>query len=240
MDKTMILPILLIVCCSYLIWIVMQIRHPSQDQDNHKGKTDSGQPEKGEKRGEIMGKSKFVLRHSLPQAATEPEPEKYVENHNTFAASDVPKHPIRVPDDELDEAFSNPPLDIDYPLEYEDYPDEADEEDEEYEELSINGSPSLAQGVSFENMGEAFRTVVHNPTQTEKEEEETGRVLLDLKHTDMFEALVSGNPEREKRVGSLIDSYLAAFKKRQAANSPEQAYVSDGSIPADFNVRDIV
>jgi hypothetical protein len=87
--------------------------------------------------------------------------------------------------------------------------------DEEYEALQVSGRP-LAEGISFEQMGEAYRTVVHNPIITEEKKEETGRVLLHLKHTDMFEAMVSGEPEREDRVGGLIDSYLKAFHQRKA------------------------
>ncbi|MCD8567080.1 MAG: hypothetical protein LRY50_01505, partial [Geovibrio sp.] len=112
----------------------------------------------------------------------------------------------------------NPPLDIDCPIPEE--PEPGDEE-EEYEALQISGR-SLAEGISFEQMGEAYRTVVHNPIITEEKKEETGRVLLYLKHTDMFEAMVSGEPEREDRVGGLIDSYLKAFHSAESRKSQEK------------------
>lgn len=71
--------------------------------------------------------------------------------------------------------------------------------------------PLACPGVSFEQMGEAYRHVVHDPPSTDEQREETGRVLLGLKQTDMFEVIVSGRPDGNDRVKSLIDTYLSAF-----------------------------
>jgi hypothetical protein len=196
-------------------------------------------------KGDIIGKSRFVLRERIPvpQAAKEPDNEKDNGKGNIFVPSDVPKEHSRIiPANELDEVFgdvppgeANPPLDIDCPMPEE--PEPADEE-EEYEALQVSGR-SLAEGISFEQMGEAYRTVVHNPVITEEKKEETGRVLLHLKHTDMFEAMVSGEPERENRVGGLIDSYLKAFHQRKAGESGENK-PSATSVPKGFDVRNYV
>ncbi|HBL74303.1 MAG: hypothetical protein A2W90_18285 [Bacteroidetes bacterium GWF2_42_66] len=196
-------------------------------------------------KGDIVGKSQFVLKERIPvpQTAKEPDNEKDKGKENIFVPSDVPKEHSRIiPVGELDEVFgevppgeANPPLDIDCPMP--EGPEPADEE-EEYEALQVSGS-SLAEGISFEQMGEAYRTVVHNPIITEEKKEETGRVLLHLKHTDMFEAMVSGEPEREDRVGGLIDSYLKAFHKRKAGG-PGEDKPSAASVPKGFDVRNYV
>ena len=196
-------------------------------------------------KGDIIGKSQFVLKERIPvpQTAIEADNEKDKGKENIFAPSDVPKeHSLIIPADELDEVFddvppgeANPPLDIDCPMPEE--PEPADEE-EEYEALQVSGR-SLAEGISFEQMGEAYRTVVHNPIITEEKKEETGRVLLHLKHTDMFEAMVSGEPEREDRVGGLINSYLKAFHQRKAGGSGENK-PSATSVPKGFDVRNYV
>ena len=194
-------------------------------------------------KGDIIGKSLFVLdeRISAPQAAKNTDNERDNKKENIFVPSDVPKEHSRIiPVGELDEVFgeippgeANLPLDIDCPI------PEADEEDEEeYEALQVSGR-SLAEGISFEQMGEAYRTVVHNPIITEEKKEETGRVLLHLKHTDMFEAMVSGGPEREDRVGGLINSYLKAFHQRKAGESGEDK-PSATSVPKGFDVRNYV
>lgn len=196
-------------------------------------------------KGDIVGKSQFVLKERIPvpQTAKEPDNEKDKGKENIFVPSDVPKEHSRIISaNELDEVFgevppgeANPPLDIDCPMPEE--PDSANEE-EEYETLQVSGR-SLAEGISFEQMGEAYRTVVHNPIITDEKKEETGRVLLHLKHTDMFEAMVSGEPEREDRVGGLIDSYLKVFHQRKAGGSGVDK-PSATSVPKGFDVRDYV
>lgn len=201
--------------------------------------------DKKKNKGDIVGKSQFVLKERIPvpQTATVPDNEKDKGKENIFVPSDVPKEHSRIiPVSELDEVFgevppgeANPPLDIDCPIPEE--PEPADEE-EEYEALQVSGR-SLAEGISFEQMGEAYRTVVHNPIITEEKKEETGRVLLHLKHTDMFEAMVSGEPEREDRVGGLINSYLKAFHQRKAGESGE-IKPSASSVPKGFDIRNYV
>ncbi|MFA7136053.1 MAG: hypothetical protein WC125_09380, partial [Bacteroidales bacterium] len=93
-----------------------------------------------------------------------------------------------------------------------------------------------AQGVSFEQMGEAYRHVVHNPTITDEQKEETGRVLLNLKGTDMFEAIVSGQPGGGDKVDILINTYLTAFQKKVAERSAE-SLSPQGEVPTGFDVR---
>lgn len=98
---------------------------------------------------------------------------------------------------------------------------------------------SLAQGVSFEQMGEVYRHVVHDPPITDEQKEETGRLLLGLKETDMFEAIVSGCPDGNDKVKHLIDTYLSAFHRRMAAEAAESPS-SQGAVPDGFDVRNYV
>ncbi len=201
-------------------------------------------------RKEIIGKSRFVLdrRRSQPQAAVAAETEKSIEKGDIFASASAPEHPRQIPPEDLDEVFGdvpageqNEPLDIYYPLYEESFPDteaeESDDEDET-EELPFLGR-SLAQGVSFEQMGEVYRHVVHDPPITDYQKEETGRLLLGLKETDMFEAIVSGCPDGNDRVKNLIDTYLSAFQRRMAAEAAESPS-PQGVVPEGFDVRDYV
>ena len=202
---------------------------------------------------DIMGKSKFVLTRgvSVPQAAIAVETESDTEKANTFVPEKVPDHPRQVAPDELDDVFgvpppgeTNEPLDIDQPLYVEQPPfpeEEADwgGDDDENEDLPLAGRHP-AHGVRYEELGEAYRRVVHNPSLTSKEEEETGRILLDLRRTDMFEYIVSGDPKRENRVYDLMESYLAAFQKRMAEREAEsQSPLSNPSVEG-FNIRDFL
>ena len=103
--------------------------------------------------------------------------------------TNVPEHPRQIPPEDLDEVFGvapegepNEPLEIDFPLYDESFPDadaeepDYDEDEDDTEELPLLGR-SLAQGVSFEQMGEAYRHVVHDPPSTDEQREETGREI---------------------------------------------------------------
>ncbi len=241
MTTTCILRLLTVCAVGYALWTVWYLFRESR-RSNRRPPVSDAAP----RRREIIGKSRFVLdrRRSLPQAAvaagTEKEP--------IFAPASAPEHPRQIPPEDLDEVFGevpageqNEPLDIYYPLYEESFPDteaeESDDEDET-EELPLLGR-SLAQGVSFEQMGEVYRHVVHDPPITDDQKEETGRLLLGLKETDMFETIVSGCPDGNDRVKNLIDTYLSAFHRRMAAEAAESPS-PQGVVPEGFDVRDYV
>jgi len=203
------------------------------------------------KKGDIIGKSRFVLPLSgqpRTEATVVSETESDTKKENIFAPASVPEHPRQIVPEELDDVFgvvpegeTNEPLDIDYPLQVKPFPEgeaEETEDEDESEDLPIKGKP-VAQGVSFEQMGEAYRHVVHNPTITDEQKEETGRVLLNLKGTDMFEAIVSGQPGRGDKVDILITTYLTAFQKKVAERSAE-SQPPQGEVPMGFDVRDFM
>lgn len=198
------------------------------------------------KKGDIIGKSRFVLPfsgQSQTEATVTPETESDTEKENIFAPASVPEHPRQIAPEELDDVFgavpegeTNDPLGIDYPLQIKPFPEEeAEEGEDESENLPLKGKPA-AQGISFEQMGEAYRHVVHNPTITDEQKEETGRVLLNLKGTDMFEAIISGQPGWGDKVDILIDTYLTAFQRKVAERSAE-SLPPQGEVPAGFNIR---
>lgn len=247
MTTTGVLWVLTVAAVGYASWTVYYFFRKSKDDGGSKPSASRDRI----CRTEIIGKSRFVLdrRHSLPQAAIAAETEKGIEKEAIFAPASVPERPRQIPPEELDEVFGdvpageeNAPLEIDYPLYEESFPDtEADypdDEEDDTEELPLLGR-SLAQGVSFEKMGEVYRHVVHDPPITDCQKEETGRLLLDLKETDMFEAIVSGCPDGNDRVKNLIDTYLSAFHRRMSERSAESPS-PQGAVPDGFDVRDYV
>ena len=245
MTTTCILRLLTVCAVGYALWTVWYLFRESRRSNRHPPVSGAAS-----RRKEIIGKSRFVLdrRRSLPQAAVAAQTEKGIEKEDIFAPASVPEHPRQIPPEDLDEVFGevptgeqNEPLDIYYPLYEESFPDtEAEEPDDEddTEELPLLGR-SLAQGVSFEQMGEVYRHVVHDPPITDEQKEETGRLLLGLKETDMFEAIVSGCPDGNDRVKNLIDTYLSAFHRRMAAETAESPS-AQGVVPEGFDVRDYV
>jgi len=250
-----VLMVLAVVAVIYPVWMVFYLMRESRRTRQAGKKGGSAAPTSGDNKrsGDIVGKSKFVLKKegvTVPQAAVVPENESDTKKGDIFAPASVPEeHPRQIPPDELDEVFgmppegeANEPLDIELPPDSETFPDDdADyfnDEDDENEDLPMRGRRS-AQGISFDQLGDAYRHVVHHPTITDDEKEETGRILLDLKGTDMLGAMVSGKPEREDRVKSLIDTYLTAFQKRMSAMSAE-SLPPQGDLPPGFDLREYV
>lgn len=191
---------------------------------------------------DIVGKSKFSLSHSLPEATTTLKTKKEIENPDIFVPSNEKQSSAEVPPDELDEAFSNTPpeeenepMDIDVPLEYEDSETEEDPEPEE-EEVEGAAQAVLASGVRFEELGNAVRAVTHKEEATQKQKEEAGRTLLEMRQTDMFEQLVSGKPDRAAIVTEFMDAHLSAFYRKLEAEKPE-ANKTGKNVPADFDIR---
>ncbi len=236
----------LLICVAYIVWIILfivvewRIRCEQSIEDNIYRSMDIGTEE-------LIRRSRFVLarRHSQPLAATEQKEESREENDYIFAPASVSEHPRQIPSEELDSTFGtapigeeNEPMDIDYPLYAEPLPDIEAEDDEYAEELPLNGK-MLARGVSFESMGEAYRHVAHNPPITNEQKRQSGATLLNLKHTDMFEAIVSGSSQREIRVKDLIDTYLADFYRRRSGED-DKSPSSRGVVPSDFDVRQYI
>lgn len=192
---------------------------------------------------DIVGKSKFNLSHSLPEATTTLKTEKGTENPDIFVPSNDTQASAEVPPEELDEAFSdtpsdedNEPMDIDVPLEYEDNEPEEEPEPEE-EEVEGTAQAALASGVSFEELGNAVRAVNHSEEATQKQKEEAGRTLLEMRQTDMFEQLVSGKPDRAAIVSEFMDAHLSAFYRKLEAESSDKGSNGGKKVPADFDIR---
>lgn len=208
-------------------------------------------PEKGNLKTDIVGKSKYekaattpLIPKSTPLATTSPENEKGIEKPDTFALPNEVKPSAEVPQEELDEAFSDTPpegdnelMDIDYPLKYEpDTTDEPDNEEEETEEIEGTAQAALASGVQFDDLGNAVRTVNRKDEATEEEKQAAGNTLLEIRQTDMFEQVVSGKPDARETVTMLMNASLSAFHKRK---DKESGIAGSGrKAPDSFDIRD--
>lgn len=201
----------------------------------------------------IIGKGTFLMSHLMPQAASLGNQKNGTQMNGSFAASSETKPPVKVPDDQLEEAFShhrndNQPMDIDVPLEYEN--DEQDNLDEEEEDAWLASNSSLADGSSFEELGAAVRTIVHYQAATLPEKEQAGKILLKMRQTDMFEQLVQSAPKREDQVSQAINLHLSDYYRKMAelgeSDQRDKEHHNSGhlsgesEVPADFNMKNFV
>ena len=147
-----------------------------------------------------------------------------------------------MPQEELDEAFSdtppdedNEPMDIDYSLEYEADENEDEPEDED-EEVEGTAQTALASGVQFDDLGNMVRTVNRKDEATPEQKKKAGDTLLEIRQTDLFEQVVSGKPDAKRIVTDLMAESLSAFYERK---DKEAGTTGNGKkAPDSFNIRD--
>lgn len=196
---------------------------------------------------DIIGKSTFTLGHSRTQADTLKISEKAPENTYTFAdenaKSEVQNTPVAEPADEPNEPDPTDSEDDDSgEIEINDYEPEGEYEPEEergiidYEEsedADEAAGVSMAQGVSFNELAGMVKTVDNADDATQEEREEAGRVLVEVRKTDLFEQVVSGEPKKKGVAGKLMDDFFADWHRRHPQANPEGTVKA----PENFNVR---
>ena len=214
--------------------------------------------EAGSLKTDIVGKSAFDINRlkplaakPTPLAATSPKSENLQKNHDTFASPNEVKPSAEVPQDELDETFSDSPPDdeteltyIDYPVEdetgeeneYEPEDDNEDEEEENDDEMESVVHSSLASGVQFEDLKNVVRTVNRTDEATSEQKQKAGDTLLEIRQTDMFEKVVSGKPDAKKIVTDLMAESLADFHRRKDEEAGNTG--SGKKAPDNFNIKD--
>ena len=205
--------------------------------------------ETGRLKSDIVGKSQFDLNaakpltaKSEPLAASSSKMENQQEIPDTFVPPNEVKSSPEVPQEELDEAFSdtppdedNEPMDIDYSLEYEADENEDEPEDED-EEVEGTAQTALASGVQFDDLGNMVRTVNRKDEATPEQKKKAGDTLLEIRQTDLFEQVVSGKPDAKRIVTDLMTESLSAFYERKDKEAGTTG--SGKKAPESFSIRD--
>ena len=237
----------LIFLAGYLVW------EWSVKRKRNVAKKSAFNPFKLSPKEALVGKSGFDLRHSLPQATTLIKSEKREENTPTFAsesAGEEPQNtPAVIPPSELDKVFSSGQQtddsgEIDLIINDEPEGEESDDNEDcvDTEESGETGELSgvnVASGLYFDDLSGMMKTVDNPEAATEQEREDAGRVLVEVRQTDMFEQVVSGEPKKKVTAGKLMDNYFADFyrRKREAGEITNEAGVK---APKDFDPRAFV
>lgn len=238
-----ILYLLFFVCYLLWEWSVKRRRNAARGKGFY--------PFKAPPKEDIIGKSQFVLRHSKPQAATLIQSDKREENTNIFAdgnaKDELRNTPAAIPLSELDRVFSSETTEDDpgkIDLEIEDGPEEEVETEDdggdvdtgESEDADEPAGTSMATGLDFNDLSGMLQAVENHETATPQEREEAGRVITEIRRTDMFEQIVSGQPQKKVAAGKLMDDYLDAYyrRMRESDETPNEPSVK---APKDFDPR---
>ena len=221
----------------YNAWLVSYILLGRQQRSSSQAeeKPPAKPPQKAD---DIVGKSLFKMQTKVPQtsiqepqAAKADEGEEVTDIAVTFAddKSEVP--PARIPDDELDEAFTDIRIE-DIPVEY------ADEKEGERTPVK-----RYATGASFEEIGEAVK-VADNSAATADERQRAGQIFSEMEGNALFNRIIESSPERAKKITGLMDevsgkSISGEGKEVGNAVHPQNTL----EVPADisgFDIRDFV
>lgn len=195
---------------------------------------------------DIIGKSKFDLRQSRTEATTLINNEKRIENEPIFADENKKEAPVIPPLVESETVLSgenmtdensneiNLVIENTAPEFEPEYNEDLDEEETEDEDTEGVAGVSIALGLGFDDLADMVRTVETAESATSEEKEEAGRVLVEIRKTEVFEQFVNNEPKK-KVVSALMDDYFSAFnrKKREATEEVEGAVKA----PKDFDVR---
>lgn len=203
-------------------------------------------PFKPSAKEDIIGKSKFVLGQSQTKATTLEINNKSEEKQLTFANGNEQTHVQNTPGETPAAEAENVVL----PQQAEDNSGEIDiviydepegeiESDEndgiDYDETEAaageTSGSGKALGLGFDDLSGAIRTVGNTGDATQKEREEAGRVLVEVRKTELFGQVASDEPKK-KIVSSLMDDYFNAYYRDREVQ-PQPAVKA----PTDFNVR---
>lgn len=221
----------------YNAWLVSYILSGRQQKSNPQVE-DKPPAKPPQKPDDIVGKSLFKMQTKVPQTSIpEPQAAKAEEGEEvtdiavTFADDKGEAPPARIPDNELDEAFTDIRIE-DIPVEYTD--------DDEGERTPAKG---YATGASFEEIGEAVK-VADNSSATADERKRAGQIFSEMEGNTLFERIIESSPERAKKITGLMDevsgkSISGEGKAVGNAVHPQNTL----EVPADisgFDIRDFV
>lgn len=230
-----------------LVVALYLLRERMQKRKKNAAKNSGFNPFRSAPKEDIIGKSKFDLRQSRTEATTLIHNEKRIENEPIFADENKKDTPVTPPlvesetvlsdenmtdenSNEINLVIENTPPELEPEYNNEDI-DEEETEDEDTEGVA---GVSMALGLGFDDLAEMVRTVDNNEEASTKEKEEAGRVLVEMRKTEVFGQIASDEPKK-KVVSALMNDYFAAFhrKKREATETDEPAVKA----PKDFDLR---
>lgn len=230
-----------------LIVVLYLLRERMIKRKKNAAKKSAFNPFRSAPKEDIVGKSKFDLRQSRTEATTLIQNEKAIEKASIFADGSKKEAPTATFSVEAETVLSDESMTDENsneinlaientPPEFEpEYNDEdLDEEETEDEDTEGVAGVSMALGLDFNNLAGMVRTVEAADSATSEEKEEAGRVLVEIRKTELFEQVADDEPKK-KVVSSLMDDYFAAFhrKKREAGEADEPAVKA----PKEFDAR---
>lgn len=186
--------IVIVICLLIVIVLLVQdkivIHKKSQQKPTQQEKVNPNLPD-------IMGQPKPIKSHSVPNTANESqitEPEinpdnldiEYDENENVG---------MQIPQEELDEVFSNMP--------------DLEEEEEEWNRYGISGGDNgFAQGVTYDELS-SVGALLQKENLEQAQKETAVAIVQKLQGTELFSLLENSIEGASRKIAELLDSTLS-------------------------------
>ena len=156
--------------------------------------------------------------------AIKDEGEAVKESEVTFDEGNAPKKSARIPDDKLDEAFTDTRI-----------------EDVEYNEAEEEPDAEQASGNSFEEIDKAVETA-SKPNATNEECAHAGKVFSEMEGNELYEKIAERSKLIKRRMDALMELHMSSFSTMSPQSDKVQKAVEKKKfvVPEDFkdfNIR---
>ncbi|MDV3709439.1 conjugal transfer protein TraD [Elizabethkingia anophelis] len=183
----------IVICLLIVIALLLQDKIVIKKRTEHKPKQEKVNPSLPD----IMGQPKPVIRLSQPNTANErqiQDPEINPDNLD-IEYDENEEVNIQIPQEELDEVFSNMP--------------DFEEEEEEWNRYGTSGGDDgFAQGVTFEELSSVG--VLLQKEKLETTQKETAAAIVQrLQGTELFSLLENSIEGASRKIAELLDSTLS-------------------------------
>jgi hypothetical protein len=187
----------IVICLLIVIVLLMQdkivIQNRLRQQQPNKEKVNPNLPD-------IMGQPKPVRSLSVPNNANESQIEETEVNPDNFDIEydENENVSVQIPQEELDEVFSNMP--------------DFEQEEEEWNRYGISGTDDgFAQGVTFEELSSVGMLLQKD--KLEPSQQETAIALVQkIQGTELFSLLENSIESASRKIAELLDGSLSSEK----------------------------
>ncbi|SHH24015.1 hypothetical protein SAMN05421866_2339 [Chryseobacterium oranimense] len=187
--------IVIVICLLVIIILLVQdkiiIKKRSEQKQPKQEKVNPNLPD-------IMGQPKPVRSHSLPNTANESQIEEAVINPDNLDIEydENENVGVQIPQEELDEVFSNMP--------------DLEEEEEEWNRYGISGGDdSLAQGVTYDELS-SVGALLQKENLEQSQKETAVAIVQRLQGTELFSLLENSIEGASRKIAELLDSTLSS------------------------------
>ena len=207
----------IVICLLIVIALLLQDKIVIKKRSEHKPKKEKVNPSLAD----IMGQPKPVMRLSQPNTANESQIQE-PEINPTNLDIEYDENEIvgmQVPQEELDEVFSNMP--------------DLAEEEEEWNRYGISGGDnSLAQGVTYDELS-TVGALLQNDVLEQAQKETAVAIVQKIQGTELFSLLENSIEGASRKIAELLDNTLST----ETDNSSSTLRKSDLS---DFDIGEFV